>query len=325
MSGKRILTGVKPTGNPHLGNLYGAILPAIKKANESDEPSYIFIANIHALNGVKDPDFLRDRTYAVAATFLAFGLDVNKSIFYRQSDIPEIFELTSLLMNYTPKGLMNRAHAYKAILERDGNDDNVNMGLYTYPILMAADILAMQSNIVPVGLDQKQHIEIARDIANSFNSMYKKDVLTLPMEFIEHQDSIMGLDGRKMSKSYGNTIELFATEEDTKKKIMKIPTDSLLPSDKKSEDSVLYKLMKMFNVDAEYMKNFIDGGIGYGDAKKVLAETVNNYLRPYRAKYNELMQNKSQIDEYLSAGAIKARATASETLKKVKQTLGLIG
>ena len=171
MSGKRILTGVKPTGNPHLGNLYGAILPAIKKANESDEPSYIFIANIHALNGVKDPDFLRDRTYAVAATFLAFGLDVNKSIFYRQSDIPEIFELTSLLMNYTPKGLMNRAHAYKAILERDGNDDNVNMGLYTYPILMAADILAMQSNIVPVGLDQKQHIEIARDIANSFNSM----------------------------------------------------------------------------------------------------------------------------------------------------------
>ena len=320
----RILTGVKPTGNPHIGNLYGAILPAIQKANSSDEPSYIFIANIHALNGVKDPEFLKDRTYAVAATFLAFGLDVNKTVFYRQSDISEIFELTSILMNYTPKGLMNRAHAYKAVLEKDGNDDNVNMGLFTYPILMAADILAMRANVVPVGLDQKQHIEIARDIANAFNSVYKKDVLTLPTEFIEHQDSILGLDGRKMSKSYGNTVELFATEEDTKKKVMKIPTDSLLPTDKKSEDCLLYKLMKMFNVDADYMQNFLNGGIGYGDAKKVLAETINTYLRPYREKYNELMANKSKIDEYLAAGAIKARATASETLKLVKQTLGLI-
>ena len=320
----RILTGVKPTGNPHIGNLYGAILPAIQKANSSDEPSYIFIANIHALNGVKDPEFLKDRTYAVAATFLAFGLDVSKTVFYRQSDIPEIFELTSILMNYTPKGLMNRAHAYKAILEKDGNDDNVNMGLYTYPILMAADILAMRANVVPVGLDQKQHIEIARDIANAFNSVYKKDVLTLPTEFIEHQDSILGLDGRKMSKSYDNTVELFATEEETKKKVMKIPTDSLLPTDKKSEDCLLYKLMKMFNVDAGYMQNFLNGGIGYGDAKKVLAETINTYLRPYREKYNALMADKSKIDEYLAAGAIKARATASETLKLVKQTLGLI-
>ena len=320
----RILTGVKPTGNPHIGNLYGAILPAIQKANSSDESSYIFIANIHALNGVKDPEFLKDRTYAVAATFLAFGLDVNKTVFYRQSDIPEIFELTSIIMNYTPKGLMNRAHAYKAMLEKDGNDDNVNMGLYTYPILMAADILAMRANVVPVGLDQKQHIEIARDIANAFNSVHKKDVFTLPKEFIEHQDSILGLDGRKMSKSYGNTVELFATEEETKKKVMKIPTDSLLSTDKKSEDCLLYKLMKMFNVDAEYMQHFLDGGIGYGDAKKVLAETINAYLRPYREKYNELMANKSKIDEYLAAGAIKARATASETLKLVKQTLGLI-
>ena len=191
MLGKTILTGVKPTGNPHIGNLYGAILPAIELANNSDRSSYIFIANIHALNGVKDPVFLKDRTYEVAATFLSFGLDINKTIFYKQSDIPEIFELTSLLMNYTPKGLMNRAHAYKAILEKDGNDDNVNMGLYTYPILMAADILAMKSDIVPVGLDQKQHIEIARDIANAFNVYYKKEVFKLPTEFIEHQDSII--------------------------------------------------------------------------------------------------------------------------------------
>ncbi len=323
MLGKTILTGVKPTGNPHIGNLYGAILPAIELANNSDRSSYIFIANIHALNGVKDPVFLKDRTYEVAATFLSFGLDINKTIFYKQSDIPEIFELTSLLMNYTPKGLMNRAHAYKAILEKDGNDDNVNMGLYTYPILMAADILAMKSDIVPVGLDQKQHIEIARDIANAFNVYYKKEVFKLPTEFIEHQDSIIGLDGRKMSKSYNNTIELFATEEDTCKKVMKIPTDSLLPSDAKSKDSLLYKLMKIFNVDNSYMDNFIRGGIGYGDAKKVLAETINNYLRPYREKYNNLMADKTQIDDILSAGATKARAVAKQTLKEVKEVLGL--
>lgn len=324
MEYKKILTGVKPTGDPHIGNLYGAILPAINMANKSDAESYIFIANIHALNGVKDTEFLRDKTYEVAATFLAFGLDINKTVFYRQSDIPEVFELTSIIMNYSPKGLMNRAHAYKAILERDGNDDNVNMGLYTYPILMAADILVMQSDIVPVGLDQKQHIEIARDIANSFNSVHKAQVLTLPTEFIEHQDSILGLDGRKMSKSYNNTIPLFTTEEDTKKRIMKIPTDSLLPTDKKNEDCLLYRLMKMFNVDTDYMQHFLDGGIGYGDAKKVLAETVNTYLRPYREKYNELMSDKSKIDEALAIGAKKARAVASKTLYDVKKTLGLV-
>ena len=323
MQEQRILTGVKPTGNPHLGNLYGAILPAIEMANNSSVPSYIFIANIHALNGVRDADFLRDKTYEIAATFLTFGLNTDKTVFYRQSDIPEIFELTSLLMNFTPKGLMNRAHAYKAILDKDGNDDNVNMGLYTYPILMASDILAMQANIVPVGLDQKQHIEIARDIANAFNFVYKKDIFTLPTEFIKHQDSIIGLDGRKMSKSYNNTIEIFATEEDTKKKIMKIPTDSLLPTDAKSKDSLLYKLMKMFNVENDYLEHFISGGIGYGDAKKVLAENVNKYLAPYREKYANLIINKSKIDDELEKGAIKARQTAKQTLQKVKETVGL--
>ncbi|MGN0930019.1 MAG: tryptophan--tRNA ligase [Alphaproteobacteria bacterium] len=320
---KTLLTGVKPTGNPHIGNLFGAILPMINLINQNDGQSFVFIANIHALNGVKDAQFLREKTYEIAATFLTFGLDPQKTIFYRQSDISEIFEITSLIMNFTPKGLMNRAHAYKAILERDGNDDNVNMGLYTYPILMAADILAMNSDIVPVGLDQKQHIEIARDIANSFNSVYKKDVLKLPEEFIQYQDSILGLDGRKMSKSYGNTIELFATEEDTRKKIMKIPTDSLLPADKKTDDSTLYKLMKMFKVDDEYLKQYLAGGIGYGDAKKKLAEIVNNYLLPYREKYNTLISDKAKIDEILSEGAVKARNVASGTLHNMKKTLGL--
>lgn len=320
---KTLLTGIKPTGNPHIGNLFGAILPMINLINQNEGQSFVFIANIHALNGVKDAQFLKEKTYEIAATFLTFGLDPQKTIFYRQSDISEIFEITSLIINFTPKGLMNRAHAYKAILERDGNDDNVNMGLYTYPILMAADILAMNADIVPIGLDQKQHIEIARDIANSFNSVYKKDILKLPEEFIQYQDSILGLDGRKMSKSYGNTIELFASEEETRKKIMKIPTDSLLPADKKTDDSTLYKLMKMFKVDDEYLKQYLAGGIGYGDTKKKLVETVNNYLLPYREKYNILISDKAKIDEILSEGAVKARNVASGTLHNMKKTLGL--
>ena len=320
---KTLLTGVKPTGNPHIGNLFGAILPMINLINQNEGKSFVFIANIHALNGVKDAEFLKEKTYEIAATFLTFGLDPAKTIFYKQSDISEIFEITSLIINFTPKGLMNRAHAYKAVLEHDGSDDNVNMGLYTYPILMAADILSMGADIVPVGLDQKQHIEIARDIANAFNSVYKKNILKLPEEFIQYQDSILGLDGRKMSKSYGNTIELFASEAETTKKIMKIPTDSLLPADKKTDDSTLYKLMKMFKVDDEYLKQYLCGGIGYGDAKKKLAEYVNNYLKPYREKYNELISDKAKIDEILNAGAREAKKFASQTLLNIKKTVGV--
>ncbi len=321
---KILLTGVKPTGNPHIGNLFGAILPMINLINENKNDSFVFIANIHALNAIKDKNFLKDKTYEIAATFLTFGLNPNKTIFYKQSDIPEIFELNSLLLNFTPKGLMNRAHAYKAILERDGNDDNVNMGLFTYPILMACDILIMNADIVPVGLDQKQHIEIARDIANAFNSIYKSNTLKLPEEFIQYQDSILGLDGRKMSKSYNNTIELFASSDDTYKKIMKIPTDSLLPQDKKSSDSTLFKLMKMFNVEDSYLQQYLDGGIGYGDAKKQLALYVNDYLSPYREKYNKLINDKVYIDEVLKNGAEKARNVANKTLNDVKKILGLI-
>ena len=321
---KTLLTGVKPTGNLHIGNLFGAILPMINLINENEGKSFIFIANIHALNGVKDKDFLENKTYELASTYLTFGIDPERTIFYKQSDVPEIFELSTILMNYTPKGLMNRAHAYKAMLDKDGNDDNVNMGLYTYPILMASDIIAMNADIVPVGIDQKQHIEIARDIANSFNVLHKSKILKLPEEFIKNDEAILGLDGRKMSKSYNNTIELFATEDETKKKVMKIPTDSLLPSDKKSDDTTLFKIMKMFKVDEDYLSSYLNGGIGYGDAKKKLAETVNNYLKPYRQKYNEYMSDKAKLDEMLTNGAKKAREIAKETLKNVKKTLGLI-
>lgn len=320
---KTLITGVKPTGNPHIGNLFGAILPTINLINQDSFNSFVFIANIHALNAIKDTTFLKQKTYEIASTFLTFGLNPNKTVFYKQSDIPEIFELNSILNNFTPKGLMNRAHAYKAMLEKDGNDDNVNMGLYTYPILMACDILIMNADIVPVGLDQKQHIEITRDIANAFNVIYKTNILKLPSEFIQYQDSILGLDGRKMSKSYNNTIELFASPDETLKKIMKIPTDSLLPNDKKSPDSTLFKIMQMFNLDSSYLQNYLDGGIGYGDAKKYLASHVNDYLAPFREKYKKLMDNTDFIDQELSKGAIKAREVASKTLLNVKKTLGI--
>lgn len=321
---KTILTGIKPTGNPHIGNLYGAIIPVIKMTENKNYNSYIFIADIHGLNKIKDAELLKNNIYAIAATFLAFGLDINKSVFYKQSDITEIFEINSILMNYTAKGLMNRAHAYKAIIDKDNNDDNVNMGLYTYPVLMAADILSMQADFVPVGQDQKQHIEIARDIAKSFNSTYKTNYLVEPEPVIEKDNTIIGLDGRKMSKSYNNTIELFATDDETRKKIMKIPTDTKDIKEPKDKDSLLYQLMEFFKVDSNFCDEFLKGGIGYGQAKTILAETVNTFLLPYRKKYDEIIKDKQTIDKYLEIGAQTARQTAKETLKEIKKLIGLV-
>jgi tryptophanyl-tRNA synthetase len=324
MEAKTILTGVKPTGNPHLGNYFGAIRPAIDLISSNSGQSYIFIADVHALNGVRDPEFLRGKTCEVAATWLACGLDPARTTFYRQSDIPEVFELSSLLMNFTPKGLMNRAHAYKAAFDRDGSDDNVNMGLYTYPVLMAADILIMQTDVVPVGLDQKQHIEIARDIANALNSVYGREVLKLPAEHIQYGESISGLDGRKMSKSYGNTVELFASPGDTAKKVMKIPTDSLLPEAPKDDSTPLYRLMQLAEVEENYRREFLAGGIGYGEAKKILAESLNALLAPMRERYAALIADKRGIGAILADGAARARQTASATLRAVKEAAGLL-
>ena len=321
---KTILTGIKPTGNPHIGNLYGAIMPIIKISENKDMIPYIFIADIHGLNKIKDAEILKKNIYAIAGAFLAFGLDVNKTVFYKQSAITEIFEINSILMNYTAKGLMNRAHAYKAIIDKDKNDDNVNMGLYTYPVLMASDILSMNANLVPVGQDQKQHIEIARDIARSFNATYKTNCLTEPEPLIENSNIIMGLDGRKMSKSYNNTIELFETSDDTRKKIMKIPTDTKDINQAKDKNSLLYQLMEFFKVDSNFCDKFLSGGIGYGDAKKILAETVNNFLSPYREKYNEIIKDTKTIDKYLETGAQIAHQTATKTLKEIKKITGLM-
>lgn len=321
---KIFLTGIKPTGNIHLGNLYGAILPTLNEINKSDILSYVFVADVHALNSLKNTDSIKENIYSLVASLLAFGLDPLKTVLYKQSDIPEIFELSSILMNYTSKGLMNRAHAYKFIIEKDGNDNSVNMGLFVYPVLMAADILAIGADTVPVGQDQKQHIEITRDIATSFNYTYKTDILKLPDAFIAHTDAILGLDGRKMSKSYNNTIEVFSDPVETLKKIMKIPTDDLQINDPKNKNCLLYKLMSIFKIDSSYLFKFITGGVGYGDAKKILAETINSYLAPYRLKYNELIRDKNKLDLVLKEGKEKARDRASKTLYNVKKITGLI-
>ena len=236
---KIVLTGIKPTGTPHLGNLVGAIWPVIKMAAEARR-SYVFIADLHALNAEKDPKAIKQSTYEIAASFVALGLDTDKTAFFRQSDIAEDYQLAMFLMNVTGKGLMNRGHAYKAILDRNAEkdsdpDDGVNMGLFTYPILMAADILLYQADSIPVGADQKQHVEFARDIAGSFNHTYGREILTMPEPIIpETANAVPGFDGRKMSKSYNNTIPIFAESNALKKLCMKIVTDSARPEDPKT-------------------------------------------------------------------------------------------
>ncbi|MBQ8909107.1 MAG: tryptophan--tRNA ligase, partial [Clostridia bacterium] len=272
---------------------------------------------------------MQDYSYNMACALLACGLNPDKVVFYRQSDVPEIFELNWILSNVTPKGLMNRAHAYKAIVERNQEsgqdlDSGVNMGLYNYPILMAADILMFNSDFVPVGLDQKQHIEIARDIANSFNNKYGK-ILTEPNDLIQEScPSLVGLDGRKMSKSYGNTIPLFSTENELKKKINRIVTDSRLPGEPKDIDCTLNKIYKLFATEAQ-QKEFdqkLLAGLGWGDAKKELFEIANEYIKPMREKFYYYQENKHLVDEILAKGAERARAVAKANLNRIRKAIG---
>ena len=257
---KRVLTGIKPTGYAHLGNYFGAIKPAIELSKDENYECFYFIADYHALTTLKTKDEMKEYFYNIACTWLACGLDPNRVIFYRQSDIKEVFEINWILCNVTPKGLMNRAHAYKAIVENNeqnnfDRDANVNMGVYNYPILMASDILSFGADLVPVGLDQKQHIEIARDIAMAFNKKYQ-EVFNIPDCYIqENNNTLVGLDGRKMSKSYNNTIQLFTDEKELKKKINKIVTDSKLPGEPKDVNCTINKLYKLF-VDENRAKDF---------------------------------------------------------------------
>lgn len=326
---KRILTGIKPTGYAHLGNYFGAIKPAIELSKNEDFEAFYFIADYHALTTLDSKDEMQEYFYNIACTWLACGLDPNKVVFYKQSDVPEIFELTWILSNVTPKGLMNRAHAYKAIVEKneeEGNDTDagVNMGLYNYPILMAADILLFGTNLVPVGLDQKQHIEIARDIANYFNNKYGK-VFIEPQDYIQEDcQSLVGLDGRKMSKSYSNTIQLFTTEDVLRKSINRIVTDSKMPGEPKEVDCTINKIYKLFasSEQAVIFEEKLKSGLGWGDAKKELFELVNDYIKPMREKFFYYQNNKHLVDEMLSEGAKRAKSIAQEYIRKVRKAIG---
>lgn len=327
---KRILTGIKPTGYAQIGNYFGAIKPAIELSQNSDFDCYYFIADYHALTTLKTKEHFFEYSKSIACTWLACGLDPKKVVFYRQSDIKEDFELNWILCNVTPKGLMNRAHAYKACVEKNqeaglDEDNNVNMGLYNYPILMAADILLFETNLVPVGLDQKQHIEIARDIASYFNNKYKK-VFVLPEEYIKDDVKIIyGFDGRKMSKSYNNGIDLFCTEKELQKSINRIVTDSKLPGEPKDLDCTLNKIYKLFATEsqqAEFDKK-LAGGLGWGDAKKELFEIANNYIKPMREKYDYYMNHFEEVEKILQDGAEKARVVARKVLSDVRKAIGV--
>ncbi len=326
---KRILTGIKPTGYAHIGNYFGAIKPSIEFSNSTDNECFYFIADYHALTTIDNREDLIEYTYYLASTWLACGLDPNKVVFFKQSDVPEVFELNWILNNVTPKGLMNRAHAYKAMVEKNQEnnidvDSGVNMGLYNYPILMAADILLYQTNLVPIGLDQKQHIEITRDIATYFNNKFGK-ALTLPEEFLtKNAYTIVGLDGRKMSKSYSNTIRLFGTEQELKKGINRIITDSRLPGEPKDLDCTVNKLYKIFATESEQIEfeNKLKNGLSWGEAKKELFEKVNTFIAPMREKFNYYYTNRDVVDKILLDGAKKARVIAQETLNKIKYLIG---
>ena len=328
MDDKIVLTGIKPTGTPHMGNYIGALKPLIDMSQ--NHKTFMFIADLHALNSVHDAKEIKQHTYEIAALLIAMGLNLENTVLFRQSDIDEIYKLSNFLMNVTPKGLMNRAHSYKAYVEKNNEigadiDAGVNMGLYTYPVLMAADILLYNSDIVPVGKDQKQHVEFARDIAGYFNNTYG-ETFKLPEPIIGSDAGLIpGLDGRKMSKSYDNTIPLFAPSGELKKKIMRIITDSKTPDEPKNPDeSTIFQLYKFFadkNEIAELREKFIAGGMGYGTAKTILFEKVDSVLATPRAEYERLMANPSEIDAILANGAERARAVASKTIAKVKKKM----
>ncbi len=328
---KIALTGIKPTGIPHIGNYLGAIKPALELTKTSE--ARYFIADYHALNSCKDPAEIRRMTLEIAAAWLASGLDPSKVLFYKQSLVPQTFELLTLLLAFTPKGLMNRAHAYKAILQSNSEsgrdpDDGVNMGLFTYPVLMAADILLFDTDLVPVGNDQFQHVEMAVDIAQSVNFTYGRDCLKLPQPIAtEHSKTLLGLDGRKMSKSYGNTIPMFATEKELRKLVMRIITNSQSVEEPKDpETCTVFSLYRNFAAPdqiQELRERYLAGGMGWGHAKQVLFEAMNAHLAPLRERYMELMANPQDITRQLEEGSARARELAERKIKFLREIIGM--
>jgi tryptophanyl-tRNA synthetase len=318
----RVLSGIQPSGKLHIGNFFGAMRQHLQLQAEHD--SFYFIADYHALTSNPTPDEIASHTLDVAMDYIALGLDTEKTVFWRQSDVPEVTELTWLLSCVTPMGLLQRCTSYK---DKVAQGLSPNHGLFAYPVLQAADILIFNSNLVPVGADQKQHIEVTRDIAIRFNNTYG-EVFTVPEEHIIESVAIVpGVDGRKMSKSYGNTIEIFEPEKSVKKKIMKIVTDSTPVEDPKDPDKcnvfALLKLVASSEELADWENKYRNGGMGYGQAKKRLAELMIDYFKSFRQKRTELENNISYVKQILANGAERAKAVATETLEKARQAVGL--
>ena len=319
----RILTGIQSTGRPHLGNLLGAILPAIELSKNPANDSLYFIADLHSLTTVRDPEMLRANTYAVAAAWLACGFDTEKNLFYRQSDVPQVTELTWYLSCFTPYPMLANAHSFK---DKSDKLSDVNAGLFVYPVLMAADILLYDAEIVPVGKDQIQHLEIARDIATAFNSRYG-ETLTLPQARVDTElMTIPGTDGAKMSKSYGNTIDIFASEKELLKAIKTIISDStLLEAPKNPDTDVTFKLYSLLATPAEIdamRQNYLAGGYGYGHAKKELYELILRRFAKEREQFDFYMNNLPELDAKLAIGAKRAQEYGAGVLAKVRQKVG---
>lgn len=319
----RILTGIQSTGTPHLGNLLGAILPAIELAKDPKNDSFLFIANLHSLTQIKDSEIMRENTYSTAAVWLACGLDPEKTTFYRQSDIPEVTELMWHLLCYFPFQRLTLAHSFK---DKSDYLADVNAGLFTYPILMAADILLYDAEVVPVGKDQLQHLEISRDVASRFNHQMGETFVLPDARIDETTKIIPGTDGEKMSKSRNNFLNIFLPEKQLKKQVMSIVTDSKGLEEPKDPDTChifrLYELLASPSEIETMRANYLGGNYGYGHAKNSLLELILNKFSTERQKYNELMEDKSQIDKALEIGASKARIIARETLKRVRSKIG---
>ena len=319
----RILTGIQSTGTPHLGNLLGAIIPAIKMANDSKNESYLFIADMHSVTQIKDAEQLRLNTYSTAACWLAFGLNYDKTIFYRQSDVPQVTELAWYLNCYFPYQRLTLAHSFK---DKSNSLEDINAGLFTYPMLMAADILLYDADIVPVGKDQLQHLEITRSVGNKFNHQNGETFIIPESKVDEDSMLITGTDGEKMSKSKNNVIDIFLDEKQLKKQISAIKTDSLpLEASKDWKNCNLFKLYKLLSTEkqAETMKtNYIKGGYGYGHAKTDLLNLILTKYKSEREKYNFYMSNLDKLDSILKAGAVQASKTADEVLYRVRRKVG---
>lgn len=319
----RILTGVQSTGTPHLGNLLGAIIPAIEMSKVSKEESFLFIADLHSLTQIKNAEELRQNTYSTAATWLAFGVDVNKTVFYRQSDVPQVTELTWYLSCFYPYQRLTLAHSFKDKADRL---EDVNSGLFSYPMLMAADILLYDADVVPVGKDQLQHLEMSRDVANRFNHQMGETLVPPQAKLQESTMYVPGTDGEKMSKSKGNIIDIFLPDKKLRKQIMKIKTDSTPMEDPKDPDNcnlfALYKLVANEEQVEAMRSNYLRGNYGYGHAKQAFYELLIDKFGSEREKYHYYMEHLEEVDKVLLEGARKAHLVADDVLKRVRAKLG---